>query len=142
MSAMLSLPLARQLKTAGLVWSPAKNDFFVVPDRGMDEMLFVCTDMTIMFEQIHGHPAITFHGVSEWALDYVMIAEVVWMPTEGQLRERIEQFLVGRSQPVLTLRSTADGYRCEIPFEGKLRAFDAFGAAECYGLALLHLLKA
>jgi hypothetical protein len=141
MKAMLSLPLARQLQQAGLIWTPARNDFFVVPDRGLDETVFVLTDMTVMLEKIHGQPAISFHGVAEWALDYVMMAEVVWLPSEGQLRDLATQYLVGEPEPALTLASTTDGYRCMIQFQGKLHTFDAFGASECYGLALLHLLQ-
>ena len=42
---MISLHLARKLKAAGLVWQATTNDFFAVPDRGMDERLFVLSDM-------------------------------------------------------------------------------------------------
>jgi hypothetical protein len=138
---MLSLPLAKQLKQAGLSWSPSKNDFFVVPDRGLDDIVFVISDMTVMLEMISGQLAMTFHGAVEWALDYVMVTELVWLPTERQLRQALEQRLLGQSQPTVVLLSTADGYCCEIQFEDKTLSFEAFGAGDAYGLALLHVLE-
>jgi hypothetical protein len=140
-NATLSLQLAKQLKASGLDRDLQKNDFFGVPDRGLDDIVFVCTDMTITLETIQGEPMVTFHGVSEWALDHVMMADVVWLPTEGQLREMVARQLVGQPEPVITLLSTTDGYRCIIHHNGKPHTFDAFGATECYALALLHLLQ-
>lgn len=138
---LISLALARQLRTAGLEWTPARHDFFAVPDRSMDERVFVITDMTVLMEKIHGQAAITFHGVAEWALDYVMTAEAVWLPTETQLRNCLEQRLASQQQPVLRLSSTADGYCCEIKQDGRLLSFESFGASESYGQALLYLLQ-
>lgn len=138
---MLSLTLAQQLKAAGLTWTPAKNDFFAVPDRDLDDVVFVISDMTVLVEKLRGQLAVTFHGVTEWALDYVMIAELVWLPSEGRLRELLEQRLVGEPQPVLKLTSLSDGYRCEIQFQGQVLVFEAFGASEAYGMALLHVLR-
>jgi hypothetical protein len=138
---MLSLELAQQLKEAGLTWKLAKNDFFVVPDRGLDDHVFVINDMTVMVEKLQGQLAVTFHGILEWALDHVWVTELIWLPTEAQLREQLEQRLVGESEPALALISTADGYRCEIQFEGKFLAFEAFGASDAYALALLYLMQ-
>ncbi len=138
---MISLSLAQQLKAAGLVWTPAKNDFFAAPDRGLDEHTFVLSDMTVMLAMLHGQLAITFHGAVEWALDHVLVAELVWLPTEAQLREQLEQRLAGESQPAIVFYSTTDGYRCEIQFGGSSRSFEAFGASDTYGLALLHVLQ-
>lgn len=138
---MLSLNLARELKGAGLIWIPAQNDFFGIPDRGFDDSTFVITDMTVLVETVKGELAVTFHGTAEWALDHVLIADLVWLPTETQLRELLEQRLIGEPEPSLRLTSTADGYRCEIQFRGEMLRFDAFGASEAYASALLHLLK-
>jgi hypothetical protein len=138
---VLSLSLAQKLKEAGSIWRPAKNDFFAVPDRNLDDSIFVISDMTVMVEQVPGgHLAVTFHGAVEWALDHILIAELVWLPHEGQLRELLEGHLVGEPQPALTLTSTPDGYRCVIQFQGKILTFESFGVSETYGLALLHLL--
>lgn len=123
-----------------MVWTPAKNDFFAIPDCGLDDVTFVLSDMTVMLARIHGHPAITFHGSVEWALDHIFIAEIVWLPTESQLRRELERRLAGASQPLLTLTSTRDGYRCIIQLDGQTQTFESFGASETYGLALHHVL--
>jgi hypothetical protein len=138
---VLSLTLAKKLKAAGLPWTPAKNDFFAIPDRDLDDVVFVISDMTVFVENVKGELAVHFHGAVEWALDYILVAELVWLPTEAQLRERLEQHLLGEPEPALKLVSTADGYCCEIQFRGEILTFEAFGASEAYGMALLHLLK-
>ncbi len=138
---MISLSLAKELKAAGLSWMPAQNDFFVVPDREMDEAVFVISDMTVLVETVNGQLAVTFHGTSEWALDHVILADLVWLPTETQLRDILEQRLLGEVQPALILFSTVDGYGCEINFGGEQLRFETFGASEAYALALLHILK-
>jgi hypothetical protein len=138
---MLSLALAQQLKAAGLTWTPARNDFFAIPDRDLDDSVFVINEMTAMVERLGGQLAVTFHGAVEWALDHIVISDLVWLPTEAQLRDLLEQRLVGEPQPALSLVSTADGYRCQIQFRGEVLAFEAFGVSESYGAALLHVLQ-
>jgi hypothetical protein len=138
---VLSLTLAQKLKTAGLPWMPAKNDFFAIPDRDLDDVVFVISDMTVSVRKVKGQLAVHFHGAVEWALDYILVAELVWLPTEGQLRELLEQHLLGEPEPALKLVSTADGYCCEIQFRGQGLTFEAFGASEAYGLALLRVLE-
>jgi hypothetical protein len=138
---MLSLTLAQELKAAGLIWTPAKHDFFAIPDRELDEVAYVINDMTILVELVNGQLAATFHGAVEWALDHVFVADLVWLPTETQLRELLEQRLLGEPEPSLQLTSTADGYWCEIRFHGERLLFEAFGASQAYGVALLHVLR-
>jgi hypothetical protein len=138
---LISLTLARQLKAAGLTWTPAKNDFFAIPDRDLDDVIFVISDMTVLVEKLRGQLAVTFHGAVEWALDHMMIADLVWLPTETQLRELLEQRLVGEPQPALSLVSTRAGYRCRIQVEGEQLTFEGFGVSEVYAIALLHLLS-
>lgn len=138
---MISLTLAQQLKEAGLPWTPRENDFFAIPDRNLDETVFVISDMIVLLEIMHGQQAVTFHGVVEWALDHMMIAEIVWLPTEAQLRTILEKQLLNEPEPALTLAALRDGYRCQIHFRGQALSFEAFGASEAYAAALLHLLK-
>jgi len=86
---VLSLDLALQLRAAGVVWIPAPGDRFVVPDRDMDDEVFVVSDMTV---QVHDFPTgsvIGFNGTTEWALDSLAQGEVVWIPREDQLRELV-----------------------------------------------------
>lgn len=138
---MISLTTARKLKEAGLAWTPALNDFFVIPDRGLDDRVFVVNEMNINVERMQGQTVFTFQGVSEWALDYVVTSETIWLPTEEQLREALEPHLLGETQPALKLFSTQGIYRCEIQFGGRALTFEASGASEAYAAALLHVLK-
>ena len=87
MTPRLSIPTARALRQAGLVWEPMEFDFFAVPDRELDERVFVINGMPAAVALLHGEPIMTFAGATEWALDYVPAGEVVWLPTEAQLRE-------------------------------------------------------
>jgi hypothetical protein len=132
---MLSLSLAKQLKKAGLDWSPQLLDIFVVPDRGLDDTPFVLTDVMAYVELFRGSPMVTFHGTAEWALDYVLQSEALWLPSEAQLHE-----LLRAHGANFTLKSVPDGYRCEITRGSVGIAFDAADAADAYGAALLHLL--
>jgi hypothetical protein len=139
---MLSLSIARQLKEAGLRWTPALHDFFAIPDRGFDDEVFVISNMFANVEWLRGHLAVTFQGSAEWALDHIMVAELVWLPTEAQLREELEKRLVAERHPGLKLTSTPGGYTCEIQFRNQGLRFEASGAGEAYAAALLHVLRA
>lgn len=141
---MLSLDTALKLREAGLQWNPAQYDFFYLPFQDLDEQIFSINEMAVVVEVVNQVKAITFNGSSEWALDYVVLADAVWLPSEAQLRELLEKRLVmrGEAQPVLTLFTTSDGYCCEICFKGEKLRFEAFGASEAYGAALLHVLSA
>lgn len=139
---MISLPLARQLKDAGLVWKAGIHDFFAIPDRDLDDRLFVITDVMAYLELLRGWPVVTFHGTAEWALDYILTSEVVWMPTEEQLRRELENVLRREEGPT-TLQLTLDknDYRCQISYQGKRLTFAAPTASEAYGQAMLHVLQ-
>ncbi len=138
---MISLSTARRLKAAGLNWTPALHDLFSVPDRGLDDRIFVISDVSVDVELLRGRSVVTFNGTAEWALDYEMIAELVWLPTEAQLRTELERRLQAEPQPRLALVSTPDGYLCEMPFRGQSLTFRAPEASEAYGAALMHVLE-
>ncbi len=138
---MLSLTLSQQLKEAGLEWQPANNDFFAVPYPELSECVFVITNMTVLIEKRHGLPMVTFHGTAEWAMDHVLLAEAVWLPREDQVRTLLEQRLIGEPQPSILLKTTLDGYQCEIQFRGERRTFEAFGASDAYGQALRYTME-
>jgi hypothetical protein len=139
---MLSLSTARQLKEAGLPWTPTLHDFFAIPDRGFDDEVFVISNMFANVEWLRGHLAVTFLGSAEWALNHIMVTELVWLPTEAQLREELEKRIVVERHPGLKLISTPDGYACEIQFQNQWLRFEAFGAGEAYAAALLYVLRA
>lgn len=140
---MISIETAQQLKKAGLEWQPAENDFFAIPFRELDERMFVISDMTVIVEVLNGQKAITFNGATEWAMDYLIVTDAIWIPREDQLRTLLERQLVqrGETQPVVTLLTTSDGYACEIQFQGEKQRFEDFGASESYAAALLHVLE-
>ena len=63
------------------------GDAFVVPDRDLDEHVFVLSDMVIQTVEVpDGPPILAFNGTTEWALDSLEAHEAVWLPREDQLR--------------------------------------------------------
>lgn len=138
---MISLPMAIELKEAGLVWLAANNDFFAVPDRGMDDRVFVLSDMPANMDIFQGWPVVTFHGTAEWALDYILSAEVVWLPREEQVRESLLSLLEDSEQRSLSLSFDGRAYTCTILYKGQSLSFSAATAGDAYGRALLHCLK-
>ncbi|MCL4265617.1 MAG: pilus assembly protein CpaE [Anaerolineae bacterium] len=137
---MISVALAKQLKEAGLVWQTAVNDFFAIPDRGLDDKVFVISDMMVTMELVQGWPALTFHGTAEWAADHLLTHEAIWLPTEGQLREALEK-LLPENEPDFSLTRRVDGYDCEIGQGERPLIFSADTAVDAYALTLLHLLS-
>lgn len=139
---MIPIPLAQELKAAGLVWRTENYDFFAIPDRGFDDRVFVLADMMAYTELVQGWPVVAFHGTAEWALDYILTSEVVWVPTEEQLREALERRLSAAGERGdFALTREPSGYRCAVTLDSAPLAFDAPTAGEAYGRALLHLLR-
>ncbi len=128
---MLSVPLAKELRRAGLTWKPALFDFFHIPDRDLDDRRFVIADMSIDIQILaDGIGAITFNGAVEWSLDYILTQDVVWLPTEAQLRELL-------ADRFTRLERTDTGYRVSVTDDSGDHAFDGPTAADAYGRALL-----
>lgn len=132
---MIDLHMAQQLKATGLSWQPGPGDRFAVPDRGLDDQVFVLSDMTIEVHSLPEGQVIGFNGTTEWALDDVELAEAVWLPGEDQLRG-----LLGGA--FRALRRTGTGWAVDITLLGEDRAFEAGSAEGAYAGALLHLLAA
>jgi hypothetical protein len=137
---MLPVDTARALREAGLVWEPAEFDFFAIPDRDLDDRAFVINRMPAGMAQIQGHPVFTFDGAAEWALDYIAAGEVLWLPTEAQLRALVAERLDSTDGPALALLVQPTMCRCEIRLRGETLTFEAADGAEAYARALLHLL--
>ena len=131
---MISRSLALRLRDAGLEWAPQPHDVFAIPDRDLDDRLFVVADLSTEITEIAGLRTITFNGVVEWSLDWILSEDVVWMPSEAQLREQVGGNLVA-------LERRADGYRCIVEIGRQLRQFDATDAADAYAGALLALIE-
>jgi hypothetical protein len=116
------------------------NDFFAIPYRDLDERVFVVSDMQATVEYIQGVQVIAFQGASEWALDNLITREVVWLPSEMQLRQRLEASLMESGRPEVRLVSGLAGCRCEFVLGDELFSFQALEASEAYAAALLYLL--
>ena len=129
-----------RLKRAGLEWRPAERDFFMMPDHNLDEQVFVVSALPALVQNFRGEMSITFHGSIEWALDYVLLSEAVWLPTETQMRGLLAA-AIGGDAP-LRLDRTAAGYRLQIASGANMLEFDAADAEDAYALALLHVLGA
>ncbi len=112
-----------------------------MPDSGLDEKVFVLADMMAYTELMQGWPVVAFHGTAEWALDYIYTSEVIWIPTEEQLRNELVNRVAGPDAGRLTLQLTEDGYTCTIEMVGQPSAFPGATASEAYAAALLHLLE-
>ncbi len=95
---MLTIELARRLSAAGVEWKPARGDRFVVPVDGMEEDVFVISDLTIDIHPFRTGDVIGFNGTTEWALDSVERSKVVWLPREDQLRELLGAAFVALEQ--------------------------------------------
>jgi hypothetical protein len=130
---VLSAALARALRDAGLEWTPARGDRFVIPDREMDSDVFVLSDMTIEVHRFPAGPVIGFNGTTEWALDSVEQSHALWVPAEDQLRERLGDAFAG-------LAPTGDGYRVTLRVDGTTSGYEGRSPSEAYAQALLHLL--
>lgn len=138
---MISLTLAMQLKEAGLLWRPQLHDFFAIPGTDLEDRLFVVSDMMIDVQKLYGNEMITFNGAVEWSLDYILRADVTWLPTESQLRQYLEDHLFVTRQTTLELSKQPNGYICRINYLGTIHKFEALKAEDAYGQALYFLLQ-
>jgi hypothetical protein len=130
---VLGVDVAQQLKEAGLTWKPAPGDRFAIPDRDLDNELFVLSNMTIQVYNLPEGRVIGFNGTTEWALDDVEIEETIWLPREDQLRE-----LLGGT--FRALRRADAGYEIDMDLLGEARTFAAETPEGAYAAAMLHLL--
>lgn len=128
---MISVDLARELRDAGLHWEPTNGDIFFIPDRGLEEERYAIADMVVDIRMVQGGRQIAFNGAVEWALDAIAQHEVVWLPSETQLRELLgERFAA--------LRANDGGFQCVARIDGTELAYSAETASDAYGKALLR----
>jgi hypothetical protein len=92
---MITRELAEALRVAGLGWQPRGGDRFLVPDRDLDDEVFVVAGMAIEVRDLpSGGAEMRFNGTVEWALDSIEKHEVIWLPREEQLRDALgDRFL-------------------------------------------------
>ena len=132
---MISTGLARSLRDAGLLWAPRRGDHFIVADRGMDDEVFVLSDMTVELQDFPTGPVIGFNGTTEWALDSLDQSDALWLPAEDQLRERL-------GDSFTRLERTGPAYVVTITVDGEQSLTHSPDPAEAYSLALLEVLRA
>jgi len=131
---VISVALATQLRDAGLTWRPRQFDFFHIPDRDLDDRVFVIADLSVDVQPLaDGIAAITFNGAVEWSLDYILQQDVVWMPTEAQLRSRL-------GDRMKSLERSDVGWTCALAADSATELFVGATAADAYGSALLAVL--
>ena len=131
---MISLELAHRLKAAGVEWRPAAGDHFHVPDRDLDETMFVVSDMVVQVLELPSQQRyFAFNGTTEWALDSIEQEEVVWLPREDQLRTLLGSAFV-------TLEGIPGGFAVTVRHEGREERHVDLAAETAYARALLSLL--
>jgi hypothetical protein len=130
---MITRELAVELARRGLPWRPASGDRFHVPDRDLDDEVFVVSGMSIEVSDLPSGAEMRFNGTVEWALDSIAQEEVIWLPREDQMREALgERFLrLERLEPV------TGGYA--VVLTGDQRHVD-IDAERAYARALLAVL--
>ena len=122
-----------RLRGAGLVWRPGPGDRFVVPNKEMDDEVFVLSTMTVEVHELPTGPVIGFNGTTEWALDDVDAERTIWLPREDQLR-----MLLGAAFE--RLERAGSGWRVVATVAGEPVEFTADDAETAYALTLLHRL--
>jgi redox-regulated HSP33 family molecular chaperone len=86
---VITLELATALAARGLAWQPASGDRFHIPDRDLDDEVFVVSGIAIEVSDLPSGSEMRFNGTVEWALDSIEKDEVVWLPREEQMREAL-----------------------------------------------------
>lgn len=131
---MVSVELAKALRDAGLRWLPQRGDHFVVTDKGMDDEVFVLSDMTIEVHEFPTGPVIGFNGTTEWALDSLDKNEALWLPSEQQLRD-----LLGAA--FVRLERADPAYVVVVRVDGSESVARAGNPSDAYAMALLERLQ-
>lgn len=130
---MISLELAARLRDAGLEWSPRSGDRFAIPIQGLDDKVFVISEMTIETQPLETGALVRFNGTTEWALDSIPQDEVIWLPNESQLRA-----LLGAR--FARLEAVPDGFVVVLEEDGRLQRHIDIDAEKAYARALLDVL--
>ena len=131
---MLPIELARRLRTAGLEWTPRAGDRFVLPVSGLEEEVFVISDLTVDVHHFKTGDVIGFNGTTEWALDSIEQDKAVWLPREDQLRDLLGDTFV-------MLEQLDGGYAVSVSrADGSVERHADIEAERAYARALLAAL--
>lgn len=110
-------------------------------DRGMDDKIFVISNIQVSIEILFKIEVVSFEGASEWALDSLVLSEVVWLPRENQLREMLQAILINSENPEIRLISSSKNSLLEFEFNGIEHTFNEKNAREAYAKTLLETLN-
>ena len=130
---MISLDLARRLEDAGVRWVPGDGDRFMVPDRDLDDDLFVVSHMVVEVDDSSAGRVLKFNGTTEWALDIVQSGDALWLPREDQLRVMLGRHFVA-------LAATSGGYVVVVDHNGHEQRHEDLDAECAYARAVLSVL--
>lgn len=125
-----------ELARRGLRWTPASGDRFHVPDRDLDDEVFVVSGMAIEASDLPSGAEMRFNGTVEWALDSIAQSEVIWLPREDQMRAALGARFV-RLERLGPIGSGDGGYA--VVLTGDERHVD-IDAERAYARALLSAL--
>jgi len=131
---MISVELARALRTAGLTWAPVSGDRFIIDMPDLVGQSFVLSDLTVDVHDFRGERVLGFNGTVEWALDSVMLDQALWLPHEHQLRAALG--------PAFARLEVVDPGHLKViaAVDGATVEFVDEDASAAYGRALLHVL--
>ncbi len=129
---MISRELARELGPH-LSWQPRNGDLFFIPQPEIADSVFCVSDMVVELVTRNGETRFHFNGTVEWALDSVEVDDVVWLPREEQLRERLGEHF-------LSMDAGPDGFVVSVSGPGRAHHTEpAPAAADAYARALLYV---
>ena len=129
---MIDADLAGRLRSAGMPWRPSSGDRFTIPGGELADEIFVIAEMVIQIQDVPGGSSIfKFNGTTEWALDSVDAARVLWLPREDQLRAQL-------GDAFNTLTAVPGGF--VVTLTDGTRHLD-IDAERAYARAMLHVLE-
>lgn len=134
---MISIELARALRTAGLRWHPVSGDRFLIESSADADDVFTVSEMTADVHHFPGGSQIGFNGTTEWALDSVDLGDTLWLPREDQLRALLRD---GFRSLRVERDAGEERFVVNAVVLGRDRSFEAGSAEDAYGEALLDLI--
>lgn len=126
--------LARRLHDAGLPWSPANGDRFWLPERDLDDSVFLVSDMVVEVRDVASGRVLAFNGTTEWALDGVEEQEAVWLP-------RLDQLLQVLGARFLSLTARSGGHVVRVQVGQRQEEHVDVGPADAAARAVLSVLQ-
>jgi hypothetical protein len=136
MGRMITTEMAVELARRGLRWKPTSGDRFHVPDRDLDDEVFVVSGMSIEVSDLPSGAEMRFNGTVEWALDSIAQSEVIWLPREDQMRDALGSRFVRLEQ----LAGETAGYAVVLELDGREERHVDIDAERAYARALLSVL--